>query len=596
MSKSVRKNLNAKQTIRLLWSHARRYPGYAYPIFGVVPVTVLVGNFVRPYIMAEILQRLSSGTYDHQHILSSFAGLLVQYGLATVLFGVVGWRLVIWLEWNLALNVVRDVNQRVFGHLLDMSMTFHSNRFVGSLVSQTNKLSGAYLRLSDATVYSVLPLITSLAATALILAPRAPVYVALLLVISAVYLAGTVYFSRGVRVANAAEAALESRQTGMLADAVTNVVAVKTFAAHAAERDRFWRGASEVRAAGRTSMSATMKRQNYAAIMTQTLSVLALVVAVVSVGVWHANIATVFLIVSYTGSLLDQLWNFQNVLKQYNRAFGDASDMVAILQIEPGIKDPASPEASLIQAGAIKFEHMTFTHGDNTETLFKDFNLDIKPGEKIGLVGQSGSGKTTLTRLLLRFSDLDSGQIAMDGQDIRNITQDDLRRAISYVPQEPLLFHRTLSENISYGKPGATEAEIVEAARRAHADEFIQHLPHGYETLVGERGIKLSGGQRQRIAIARAMIKDAPILVLDEATSALDSESERLIQDALWSLMEGRTAIVIAHRLSTIAHMDRIVVMASGAIVEQGSHAQLLKRHGVYAGLWAHQSGGFMAE
>jgi ATP-binding cassette subfamily B protein len=228
--------------------------------------------------------------------------------------------------------------------------------------------------------------------------------------------------------------------------------------------------------------------------------------------------------------------------------------------------------------------------------LFEKLSLRIQSGEHIGLVGKSGGGKTTITKLLLRFLDIQNGSIKIDGQDIAQVTQESLRRKIAYVPQEPLLFHRSLAENISYGKPGADQKEIEKVARMAHAHEFIKDLAHGYDTLVGERGVKLSGGQRQRIAIARAMLKDAPILVLDEATSALDSESEVLIQDALWKLMEGRTAIVIAHRLSTIQKMDRIIVMDDGKIVEEGTHKELTAQKGVYASLWDHQTGGFIEE
>jgi ATP-binding cassette subfamily B protein len=222
--------------------------------------------------------------------------------------------------------------------------------------------------------------------------------------------------------------------------------------------------------------------------------------------------------------------------------------------------------------------------------------LKIKAGEKVGLVGHSGSGKTTLTRILLRFSDIQKGTIAIDGQDITHITQDDLRRHIAYVPQEPILFHRSLAENIGYGQANASQAEIKAVAKLAHADEFIASLPEKYKTLVGERGVKLSGGQRQRVAIARAMLKNAPILVLDEATAALDSESEALIQDALWKLMEGRTAIVVAHRLSTIQKMDRIIVMDDGKVIEQGTHKELLRLNGQYAKLWQRQSGGFIED
>jgi ATP-binding cassette subfamily B protein len=591
---STQKPNTTRQTISLFWRHSLKYPGYVWSLFGIVPVTVVLGSFVLPLITANILGELSDGRYNHHNLLASFGPQIFWYAAASIASGVVGWRVALWLDQKLELNVVRDLTQSVFGHLINMSATFHSNRFGGSLVSQTNKLTGAYIRLVDPTIFTVIPLIVSIVATAVILTPRAPLYVAVLLVITAIYLVGTVYFSRKVRVANTLEAAAQNRQTGYLADSITNIFAIKTFSAASRERERFWQVGTEVRQAGLNSMYATLERQNYAAVMTQSLGIAALAIAVIGVGALRANIATVFLIVSYTSYLAQQLWEFQGVLRQYNRAIGDSGDMVNILQIEPGIKDPQDPEPSQIKQGAIEFKAMTFTHGESDEPLFEDFNLAIRPGEKVGLVGHSGSGKTTLTRLLLRFSDLDSGRIEIDGQDITHLTQDDLRHSISYVPQEPLLFHRSLHENIAYGNPNASEAEIVKAAQGAHAHEFIERLPQKYETLVGERGIKLSGGQRQRIAIARAMLKNAPILMLDEATSALDSDSEQLIQEALWRLMEGRTAIVIAHRLSTIQRMDRIVVLDEGNIMEQGSHAELIKLKGQYAKLWSHQSGGFI--
>jgi ATP-binding cassette subfamily B protein len=248
--------------------------------------------------------------------------------------------------------------------------------------------------------------------------------------------------------------------------------------------------------------------------------------------------------------------------------------------------------------GDIRLVDVNFRYEEGgNKPLFHALNLVIKPGEQVGLVGHSGGGKSSLVKLLSRFMDIDSGQILIDGQDITQITQRSLRERIAYVPQDPLLFHRSLIENIRYGRPEASDEEVFAVAKLAHADDFINSLPKGYDTLVGERGVKLSGGQRQRVAIARAMLKNAPILVLDEATSALDSESEVLIQDALWKLMEGRTAIVIAHRLSTIQRMDRIIVMEDGAVIEQGSHKDLLRLEGgTYARLWAHQSGGFLED
>jgi ATP-binding cassette subfamily B protein len=303
-----------------------------------------------------------------------------------------------------------------------------------------------------------------------------------------------------------------------------------------------------------------------------------------------------FLVVNYALSAIQQLFEFSSSgLRTYNRAFGDAVDMLLILERESEVRDPARPERSVVRAGEVRFDDVTFRHAGSSDPLFAGLDLCIAPGERVGLVGHSGAGKTSFTRLLLRFSDLDAGAILLDGQDIAAITQSDLREAIAYVPQEPLLFHRSIAENIAYGRLDADGCEIELAASRANVTQFVAGLPDGFDTLVGERGVKLSGGQRQRIAIARAMLKDAPILLLDEATSALDSESEALIQDALWALMEGRTAIVIAHRLSTVQRMDRIIVLDEGRIAETGSHEELLvDSGGIYASFWARQSGGFL--
>ena len=244
----------------------------------------------------------------------------------------------------------------------------------------------------------------------------------------------------------------------------------------------------------------------------------------------------------------------------------------------------------------VSFDQVGFIHSDSHDALFENFSLTIPAGQKVGLVGPSGAGKTTVINLLLRFIDVNHGSIKIGNQDIRDITQESLHQHIAYVPQEPVLFHRSLRDNITYGKPDATIEEVERAAKRANAYDFIDTLPSRFDTLVGERGVKLSGGQRQRIAITRAILKDAPILVLDEATSALDSESEKLIQDSLDELMKGRTSIVIAHRLSTIAKLDRIIVLDNGQIAEDGTHRQLLAQGGIYAKLWRHQSGGFIEE
>lgn len=584
------------KTLSLFWQHASKYPRLVAGIAVVTPLTVLIEQYLPPVIIANVLARLARGEYQSHRVWASFGTSLVAYGVL-LLCGTIGWRLIDAFNWRLEGNVQRDIGRRIYAHLLDQSANFHANTFGGSLVSQTNKFMGAYIRFADTTIYQVIQMVSSLVFTSVILAHRAPLFVVLLNIFALIFLVSGSFITRKVRLLSAQQASDESKQTGYLADSVTNILAIKSFAGGRFERKKFGKVTNVVFEDTMSVMRASQKQMAYFSLLSRVISIGALVVAIISVMIFRATVATAFLIFTFTNSLINQLWMFcNNSLRNYNRAFGDASDMTKILQLSPEISDPEKPEALRIKRGVVEFKKVDFTHQDAGGALFLDLNLHIKNGEKVGLVGHSGSGKTTFTRLLLRFNDIDGGKILIDGQNIANITQDDLRSQIAYVPQEPIMFHRTLTENIRYGKQQASDKEVIRAAKVAHADEFIKDLPNGYDTLVGERGIKLSGGQRQRIAIARAMLKDAPILVLDEATSALDSESEKLIQDALWKLMEGRTAIVIAHRLSTVQKMDRIIVMEDGKIVEQGTHKELLAHKGIYSQLWAHQSGGFLED
>ena len=587
-----------RKTIRLFIYHASRYPKLLIPLLIMLPFNIIVNDFLQPFITSLVLQKVSTGDFNPSDLWSSFGTLIMLFAAANIAGGVIGWRIAIMLLWRLELHVVRDISQRVFEHLLKMSAGFHANRFGGSLVSQANKLTGSYIRFTDSTIFNLYTLVVVIIATIVILAPRVPLYTVTVAALSIIYIVGTIKFSKPIRIANTLESEAQSKQTGFLADSVSNIMAIKSFSAGKVEAAGHWKAATHTYDMGVESMQPTIIRQTYASALNTIISVAAIGIAVIGVGMFHADIATVFLMVTYTSIVAMRLWDFQHVMRNHNRAMGDASDMVKILDIEPAVKDPEHPEKPAMSKGAIDFSTVTFGH-DGThkdDALFQKLDIHIPAGQKIGLVGHSGSGKTTLTRLLLRFSDIDAGEITIDRQNIAHITQDDLRRNISYVPQEPLLFHRSIRENIAYGKPDATDQEIIEAARKAHAHEFVAKLPEKYETLVGERGVKLSGGQRQRIAIARAILKEAPILVLDEATSALDSESERLIQKALGELMKNRTAIVIAHRLSTVQKMDRILVLENGRVIEDGAHTALVAQKGAYADLWAHQSGGFIEE
>jgi ATP-binding cassette subfamily B protein len=592
----ISKKDQAKQTFQFYWRHAAVYPRSLLGVVISIPLTTLVNSYLPALILAGVLSKLSQHQFVSGQLWQSFGGALIAYA-ALLLIGIGAWRVVDRFVWKLEQDIQRDLAQEIFHHMLTRSADFHANNFSGSLVSQSNKVLGGYIRIADTTIFQVYPMIAGLIITIIILSPRAPLFAIALTVFSLLYLALSTFVSRPVRKLSSRHAAQESKQTGLLADAITNAMAIKSFAHTKYEEKRFEKVTDETRQYIRDFARAHRRQMNLLGLMNRTISAAALFIAVIAVMKFNADIATVFLIFSYTSNTVEGLFNFSNnSLRNYNRAIGDASEMIETLAQKAEIQDPSSPEKLHMGRGKIEFKNVTFKHNGANKPIFKNLNLIIKPGEKVGLVGHSGSGKTTFTRLLMRFSDIQSGEILVDGQNIAKVTQEDLHTQIAYVPQEPLLFHRSIRENIAYGQLDASQEAIKATAKMASADEFIDTLPDGYNTLVGERGVKLSGGQRQRVVIARAMLKNAPILTLDEATSALDSESEGLIQDALWRLMENRTAIVIAHRLSTIQKMDRIIVMDNGKITEQGSHKELIRKGGTYAKLWEHQSGGFIEE
>jgi ATP-binding cassette subfamily B protein len=579
------------------FNEVKRHPWYVAGLLVLPPLGNFCNVFASTYIAAGMIDKLSSGgRVPLDQIWSTFGPQIIIFFAAIVAGELIAWRLVLLLVWKLEVKVQFALFNKCFEYLSHQSAQFHANKFGGSLVSQTNKFVSGYVRLADSIVFNLLPFTSTLLFTLIILGFRVPWFAAGLAVISLVFITITVLSYSRIAKLNHVSSEASNKLSGQIADMISNILAVKSFSAEKSEMKRF-SGLNKVAARAESNlMSATMKRDIGFALSLIALLVLMFGSILVGQASFNISIGTMILMLTYSLNLFSQLWQVNGLARSYNRIYGDALPMAEILQDAIVIKDAAKPERVHISRGTIDAKDVNFGYSDSGETLFKDFNLTIPHGQRVGLVGHSGSGKTTLTNLLLRFNDIDSGSITIDGQDIRAITQADLRAQIAYVPQQPLLFHRSLEENIAYGKPGASMDDIHDAAHRANASEFIDKLPLGYDTLVGERGVKLSGGQRQRVAIARAILKDAPLLVLDEATSALDSESELLIQDALWKLMEGRTAIVIAHRLSTIQKMDRIVVMDKGRIVEDGTHAELIKHGGVYAKLWAHQSGGFIEE
>ena len=557
--------------------------------FLCVPLWIFISNILVPYGTSEIIGKLSAGDFEIQN----YVGILI----VTIAPAAANWLVVIrildWVDWSLDAKCAEYLAGLAFDAVINQSMTFHSNKFSGSLTSAANKLPGAFITLKSGFLWDIYPLFLTIVFSIISAGVVCGPFAIMLTVYVVVYMAIAIVTYYKTQNVDAELADAENKQTGQLADAITNEVSVKSYAREKFERGRFERATKRTREATmRVAKVSLWRNMSMNAINMVTYAGL-LVLIILSHNLFGLTIANVVFLYSISNSLLSNVWTINHILRRVNRAFGDAKEMVGILDL-PYIIDDKTDRPLQVGEAKIEFDHVSFNHEKQKEKLFSDFNLLVEPGKSVGLVGVSGSGKSTLTKLLLRFADVKKGAIYIDGQDIRDVTQKSLREAIAYVPQESSLFHRSVFENIAYGRPDATDEEVYEAARLANADEFIAGLPDGYDTLVGERGVKLSGGQRQRIAIARAILKDAPILVLDEATSALDSESESAIQEALANLMEGRTSIVVAHRLSTIAGLDKIVVLHDGKIVEQGSHKELLAKNGEYAKLWSRQSGAFL--
>jgi len=582
---------NFKRTLHYFWLALMQYKMRTILILILVPLWIFISNVVVPYGTSEIVGKLSTGDFELQNYTNILLLTILSAGVNN-LFVI---RAIDWLDWSLDAKCGEYLSQLAFNAVINQSMTFHSNRFSGSLTSAANKLPGAFIDLKSNFVWDIYPLILTVVYSIVVAAIVCLPFAGILLLYATVYMAIAITTYYKTRHVDEGLADAENKQTGQLADSITNELSVKSYARENFEKARFGRATARTKAATFEVAKVSLWR-NFSMNTVNMITFAGLLVLIVaSHNLFGLSLASVVFLYSLSNSLLSNVWTINHILRSINRSLGNAKEMVGILDL-PFIVDDKTDKPLKITDAVIDFRHISFAHEKQKDKLFEDFTLMIPSGKTVGLVGISGSGKTTLTKLLLRFADVKKGAIYIDGQDIRDVTQKSLREKIAYVPQESSLFHRSVYENIAYGKPGASREEVIRAAKLANADEFINSLPDGYDTMVGERGVKLSGGQRQRIAIAREILKDAPILVLDEATSALDSESEALIQDALKNLMKGRTSIVVAHRLSTIAGLDEIVVLHDGRIVEQGTHHKLLTGGGEYAKLWSRQSGAFLEE
>jgi ATP-binding cassette, subfamily B, bacterial len=552
---------------------------------------ILQSTVIGPLAMKHIVDGLSGGVTPETLI--EVRAYFFIFAVNVVIYALIVRRLATYCQSTIESHIMRDIATATFTSLPTQSYGFFSSRFSGSLVNQSRKFSASF-----ENIYSYLTentmLIVEVSAICIVLYTILPLLSGILIVWIVCFLLLVRALVVRQMPIEKERAASSTTATGMLSDALSNILTVKLFASETYESERIAQSYEREHSARLRSWYGQNKRSFIQALATVSLNLGLMGTGIYLWSIGHVTAGTVIIIHTYSSRIIERLWSFGKETSRFFSTLTDAAEMAQILDKQPDIQDAVAATFLTSSSHAIHFKDVTCAYGDSAPVL-KNLTLHIPAGQRIGFVGHSGAGKTTMTKLLLRFIEPTTGTITIGDQNIGTVTQQSLREHIGYVPQDTSLFHRSLSENIRYGNPAATQGSIEEAARKARAHDFIQKLPKGYDTLVGERGLKLSGGERQRITIARAILKNAPILVLDEATSALDSESEVLIQEALGEAMKGKTSIVIAHRLSTITKLDRIVVFDQGAIVEDGTHDTLIQKGGIYADLWKHQSGGFVA-
>ncbi|ODT83975.1 MAG: multidrug ABC transporter ATP-binding protein [Pelagibacterium sp. SCN 64-44] len=550
-------------------------------------LTATLAEAVSPIFAGRLVDAVAGGSSGWDAAITAFWLMSASY-LASVALRQLTFMNII----PLTLRMMSDIAANGFHRVQRFSTDWHANSFAGSTVRKITRGMWALDLLNDTLLLALLPSLVMLVGATLFMGSSWPVMGLVVGLGSLVYILVTVLMSvRYVAPAASLSNAWDTRVGGALADAVSCNSVVKAFGAEAREDELLagvvgkWRRRTR-RTWRRGTLNGGLQGVMMVAMQTAILGTALLL--------WQRGLAsagditfvlTMFFLLS--GHLRDVGQHIRNLQKSVN----DMEELVALEAQALGVEDGKDASTIRIEQGGVVFDRVTFRYGAHATPLYEDFSVTIRPGERVGLVGHSGSGKTTFVKLIQRLHDVTSGAIRIDGQDIAGVTQASLRGQIAIVQQEPILFHRTLAENIAYGRPGASRDEIEAAARQANAHDFILRLPKGYETMVGERGVKLSGGERQRVAIARAFLSDAPILIMDEATSSLDSESEVQIQEAMERLMMGRTTLVIAHRLSTVRALDRLLVFDRGRIVEEGTHDSLIRLDGgIYRRLFERQA------
>ncbi|QQN63125.1 ABC transporter ATP-binding protein [Bradyrhizobium diazoefficiens] len=588
MTVLAKKPAAIRVVLPFVFRHWLKQPGRTLAIaIGLLGATA--ADLFMPVFSGHLVDALTRGPSDPDARHAALVALsgIVGLGATSMVLRLTGLQVIV----PFTLKIMSDVAQDAFLRVQRFSTDWHANSFAGSTVRKVTRGMWALDLLNDTILLALLPSLVVLIGSMILLGAHwaslgAVIALGALAYITMTVLFSTRYIAPAARVSNA----WDTKVGGTLADALTCNAVVKSFGAEAREDARLAR----VIRRWSVRVRRTWFRYNYTA-MSQLSLLLCLRGSVIggSVLLWmygHASPGDVTYVLTSYYVIHAYLRDVGMHINNLQRSVNDMEELVAIHDEPIGIADAADAWPIAIEGGEIVFDDVTFHYGSHRAPLYDGLSIKIRAGERVGLVGRSGSGKTTFVRLVQRLYDVTGGRVLIDRQDIAKATQQSLRSQIAIVQQDPILFHRSLAENIAYGRPGASLEAIEQAARLANAHDFILRLPKGYATLVGERGVKLSGGERQRVALARAFLADAPVLILDEATSSLDSESEALIQQAMERLMKGRTSIVIAHRLSTVRSLDRILVFDRGEVVEQGTHAVLAaKPRGIYRSLFERQ-------
>lgn len=570
------------------WLQVRPYKWWMLLSAIAVGLGQLLVAIIQPLFYRDLIDIISSGQ-KFTEFSGDLRSAFIMLALVTLGYEIF-FRIDSFVIANVRSRIEKNLEDNVTSRLLQKSRRFFADSFSGGLVAKSRRYLGSFATIQETIFYSFFMTTIRVVGTIWVLFANSELLGLVFLLWFVIYLGITASVLRYKRPLDEAYAESDTKTTAGFSDLITNVLNVKIFGNSKKEQDSYASLTREKEKAYRRAWNFSNVQYSVQSIALASLNLITLMVAI---NLWMKGVVTVGFVVLvqvYVGGLFHSMFGLAQTMTRFTEAVTRAKEMVQIFESDVEVKDPENPESVAMRQGDIRFDQVTFKYEGTNKPVLKKLSLDIPAGQSVGLVGESGFGKSTITNLLMRFMDVTDGSITIDGQDIRAVLQDDLRRHISYVPQEPILFHRSLAENIKYGKLRATKKEMIAAAKAAHATEFIEDLPQGYNTLVGERGIKLSGGQRQRIAIARVMLEDAPILILDEATSALDSISEKLIQSAFSVAMKNRTTIVIAHRLSTVKNLDRIIVLDKGKIVEDGTHDELIAKKGYYYKLWQHQA------